>query len=154
MMEVYVEVIGQIKDEVIENRSGDGTPYIIIRVYTKPQRNADTMYFQAFCYAGESCYQAIKNFNLQQDDEVIIRGKLQQKYVYEEGYKIVDGHREPNNRLVCKNRVYLHGINILQRASYKQQSNYKPNLKFEGNTSVTSGGREKIGIAQDDNPFD
>lgn len=152
-MEVYIEIVGNIKGQILDNYENTSRLYKIFRVYSKPRKNDEAMYFNCLTYEGEQAFAVLNNMNVQDGFSVLVRGRLLQKYTYEQGYEVVEGKKQFTKRLVCKNRVLVDRLTVLY-TNQRTMGDYVSNTKFEKESKIVSGGKEIREVKADDNPFD
>lgn len=154
-MEVFIEVFGQIKGQVLEGLYKNGTGYRIFRVYCKPSPEEDWMYFNCIANEGTPSYTLINVANLGENDRICVRGKYQQKFVWEEQV-IVNPEtmkKEITKMQVCKNRIYINSIYIIQKYNPKPILNTPESIDEQVNAKSISNNGKKVALQDNDNPF-
>lgn len=117
-MEAYIELLGTVGGETIKGSFKNGAKYILFRTFCKNTLDDDTQYFN--CIIGENmpAFNYAQISKLSEGDLVLVRGKFQQKFVWEDKYVINQETRQKEYKKmqVCKNRVYVTSLLIVEKA--------------------------------------
>lgn len=117
-MEAYIELLGTVGGETIKGSFKNGIKYILFRTFCKNTLDDDTQYFN--CIIGENipAFNYAEIAEVGEGDLVLVRGKFQQKFVWEDKCTINQETRQKEYKKVqvCKNRVYVTSLLIVERA--------------------------------------
>lgn len=151
-MEAFIELLGNVGNEVVKGTFKNGTKYIIFQLLCRNTVDDDTIWFNCLVQEGIPAYTFVEACNLKKGDLVLTRGKFQQKFTWEE--KVVVNRETMQKEVMkvqnCRNRVYVATATIVERAMDKQ---INPEIVITKDTKTISNNGNKASWNYNDNPF-